>query len=173
MFHPTPCHSLPTSLQHIPQSGDPMSVPALEGTWRQASPGQYNLRGGAGARHAGLHEGNSPGHRAQVFQHDCQLHLQFGGRSGFYSHHGPSLWRRGLAEGTVRAGREGAPARGRPGGLWGNVSILLGTFNGFPRQVSHRWRESSWGRSTPWGRQRDIFFLLIPWIHPPWLDLLP
>lgn len=94
-------HASPYLLQYMPQSGDSMSVPALEGAWRQASPAQYYLRGGAGAGLAGLHEGTSPGYRAQVFQHDCQLHLQSGGGSGFYGHHGPALWHGGLLEGTV------------------------------------------------------------------------
>lgn len=117
MFHPIPCHFLPISVQLKTQSGDPMSVPAPEGTWRQEAPAQYDLRGGTGARHAGLHEGNSSGHRAKVFQHDCELHLQFGGGGGFYSHHGPSLWRGGCLQRSVGAGRESAPPRGRPGGL--------------------------------------------------------
>lgn len=166
--HPIPCCVPPVCVDLKTQRGETVSLPAPEGAWRAESSAHRRLRGGAGARLAGLHEGTSPGHRAQVFQHDRQLHLQSGGGGGFYRPHGPSPGPGRRPQRGVGAGRESAPARRRPGRLWGNVPVLLGSSDGLPGQVSDRWREGSRGGRPPRGRRKDVCFLVFHWTQPGW-----
>lgn len=63
------------------------------------------LRGRPGQRDP-VPEGNSPGHRAQMFQHHSQLYVQLGGWSRFHRPHWPAHRHGGVLQGHVRAGRQ-------------------------------------------------------------------
>lgn len=78
---------------------------SAEGTVGETS--WLRLRGWPGPRDP-VPEGDPPGHRAQMFQHHRQLHVQLGGRSRFHRPHGPAL-----GHGGVLQRHDGARGEGR------------------------------------------------------------
>lgn len=69
-----------------------------------------SLRGRPGPRHP-VPEGDSPGHRAEVFQHHGELHVESGGRGGLHCAHRPADGNGGVLQGHVRAGGAGLFSR--------------------------------------------------------------